>query len=161
MSMWLTKSCSPIELAAAMTQMEIPFQPDPHITSKANGRNQFISAFPATEELCQDVDSYDAEAVLVELRGGIAAAGGQIDDVELERITSQLETQFDLSSRDRVRLERSSHYDRILAVRGRDVGLLRMRPGQFTAAYLSADFRQVSEQRNRHDFHTVKASSNL
>ena len=36
---------------------------------------------------------------------GIAAADGQIDDIELGRLTSHLEAQFDLSTQDSARLE--------------------------------------------------------
>lgn len=100
----LTKAQS-IELATTATHMGFAFEPDPRITGENYEWNQLISVFPATEELSQDIASYHAAAVLLELGVGIAAADGQIDEIELGRLSSHLEAQFDLSSQDSARLE--------------------------------------------------------
>lgn len=100
----LTKAQS-IDLATTAAHMGFAFEPDPRITGKNYEWNQLVSVFPATEELSQDVASYHAAAVLLELGVGIAAADGQIDDIELGRLSSHLEAQFDLSSQDSARLE--------------------------------------------------------
>ncbi len=100
----LTKAQS-IDLAETAAHMGFAFEPDPRITGKNYEWDQLVSVFPATEELSQDVASYHAAAVLLEMGFGIAAADGQIDDIELGRLSSHLEAQFDLSTQDSARLE--------------------------------------------------------
>ena len=100
----LTKSQS-IALARTATHMGLAFEPDARITGQAYQWDEPISVFPATEELSEDVASYHAAAVLLELGCAIAAADGQIDESELGRLTSHLESQFQLSTQDSARLE--------------------------------------------------------
>lgn len=100
----LTKPQS-VQLATTASHMGLALEPDPRITGQAYAWDETVSVFPATEELGQDVTSYHAAAVLLELGVAIAAADGQIDAVELQRLTNHLETQFDLSTQDSARLE--------------------------------------------------------
>ncbi len=100
----LTKGQS-IELSVTAYHMGFAFEPDARITGKPLEWEQSLSIFPATDELSQDIASYHAAAVILELGIGIAAADGQIDELELGRLTSHLESQFDLSTQDSVRLE--------------------------------------------------------
>ena len=93
-----------IRLATTAQHMGLALEPDPRITGRGFGWNDCVSVFPATDELSDDVASYHAAAVLLELGMGIAAADGQVDEVELGRLTSHLNSQFDLSSHDSTRL---------------------------------------------------------
>lgn len=94
-----------VQLATTAGHMGLALEPDPRITGQAYAWDETVSVFPATEELGQDVASYHAAAVLLELGVAIAAADGQIDEVELRRLTNHLETQFELSTQDSARLE--------------------------------------------------------
>lgn len=100
----LTKKQS-LQLAEAASQLGFALEPDPRITGKVYHWDQCLSVFPATEELSQNVASYHAAAVLLELGVGIAASDGILDEIELGRLTSHLENQFDLSTQDSCRLE--------------------------------------------------------
>jgi tellurite resistance protein len=100
----LTRNQS-LHLAETASQLGFALEPDPRITGKLYHWNQRVSVFPATEELSQNVASYHAAAVLLELGVGIAAADGILDEIELGRLTSHLENQFDLSTQDSCRLE--------------------------------------------------------
>ncbi|MFN7806286.1 MAG: TerB N-terminal domain-containing protein [Planctomycetaceae bacterium] len=100
----LTRNQS-LHLAETASQLGFALEPDPRITGKLYQWNQRVSVFPATEELSQNVASYHAAAVLLELGVGIAAADGVLDEIELGRLTSHLENQFDLSTQDSCRLE--------------------------------------------------------
>jgi tellurite resistance protein len=100
----LTKTQS-LDLAESATQMGFALEPDPRITGTPYTWNQQVSVFPATDELSQNVASYHAAALLLELGVAIAAADGVLDDIELGRLTSHLESQFELSTQDSCRLE--------------------------------------------------------
>jgi tellurite resistance protein len=100
----LTKTQS-LDLAKNASQMGFALEPDIRITGKPYHWTQQVSVFPATDELSQDVAAYHAAAVLLELGVGIAAADGILDEIELGRLTSHLESQFELSSQDSCRLE--------------------------------------------------------
>ena len=100
----LTRNQS-LQLAEAASQLGFALEPDPRITGKVYLWNQRVSVFPATEELSQNVASYHAAALLLELGVGIAASDGVLDEIELGRLSSHLENQFDLSTQDSCRLE--------------------------------------------------------
>jgi tellurite resistance protein len=100
----LTKAQSQ-QLATTATHMGLALEPDPRITGQSYSWEDVVSIFPATEELSDDVASYHAAAVLLELGLAIAASDGHIDEVELGRLSTHLESQFDLSSHDSLRLE--------------------------------------------------------
>ncbi|ADG66915.1 hypothetical protein Plim_1078 [Planctopirus limnophila DSM 3776] len=100
----LTKSQS-MELALTATHMRLALEPDPRLTGKAYDWDQPVNVFPASEELSEDIASYHAAAVVMELGVAIAAADGQIDPIELGRLGTHLETQFQLSAQDSLRLE--------------------------------------------------------
>ncbi len=100
----LTKAQSH-QLATTATHMGLALEPDPRITGQSYSWDEVVSIFPATDELSGDVASYHAAAVLLELGVVVAASDGQIDDIELGRLSSHLESQFDLSSHDIIRLE--------------------------------------------------------
>lgn len=131
----MTKSQS-LELANTATQMGLAVEPDARITNQHYEWDQVVSIFPATEELSQDVASYHAAAVLLELGLTIAASDGQIDEVELGRLSSHLETQFELSTQDTARLEHLRYL------------LMRRPPSEFSGARklqktLTADQRRM------------------
>lgn len=100
----LTKAQSH-QLATTATHMGLALEPDPRITGQTYAWDEVVSIFPATDELSDDVSSYHAAAVLLELGVAVAASDGQIDEVELGRLSAHLESQFDLSSHDSLRLE--------------------------------------------------------
>lgn len=99
----LTKSQS-IRLATTAQHMGLALEPDPRITGRAFAWGDRVSVFPSTDELRDDLAVYHGAAILLELGMGIAAADGQIDEVELGRLASHLNSQFDLSSQDSTRL---------------------------------------------------------
>jgi uncharacterized tellurite resistance protein B-like protein len=94
-----------MQLAEAASQLGFALEPDPRITGKVYLWNQRVSVFPATEELSQNVASYHAAALLLELGVGIAASDGVLDEIELGRLSNHLENQFELSTHDSCRLE--------------------------------------------------------
>lgn len=99
----LTKAQSE-RLAITATHMGLALEPDPRITGRGYEWDDLVSVFPATDELGQDLASYHAAAVLLELGVAVAASDGQIDEIEIGRLTSHLESQFVLSSQDAARL---------------------------------------------------------
>ncbi len=117
----LTKLLS-VQLATTALHMGLALEPDPRITGQPYAWDDLVSVFPATEELSDDVASYHAAATLLELGVAIAAADGQIDEIELGRLTSHLESQFELTSQDAARL---AHLRYLLA---------RRPPQEFSAA---------------------------
>ncbi len=100
----LTKAQS-VQLATTAMHMGLGMEPDPRITGQPYEWDELVSMFPVSEELSDGVASYHAAAVLLELGIAIAAADGQVDEIELKRLSSHIESQLDLSSQDSARLE--------------------------------------------------------
>ena len=84
--------------------MGLAIEPDPADARRAFAWDDVVSVFPATEELSNDIASYHAATILLELGMTIAAADGHVDEIELGRLKSDLESQFELSSQDSIRL---------------------------------------------------------
>jgi uncharacterized tellurite resistance protein B-like protein len=104
----LTKSQS-AQLAKTACFMGLAVEPDVRITGRPYAWDEIVSVFPLAEELPNDVTAYQGASVLLDLGVAIAAADGVIDENELRRITSHLESQFALSQQDSARLEHLRH----------------------------------------------------
>jgi uncharacterized tellurite resistance protein B-like protein len=91
-------------IATTAQCMGLAIEPDPRITGRAYAWDEAVSVFPFGESTVERADAYQAAAVLLELGVAIAAADGVIDDAELRRITSHLESQFALSPQESLRL---------------------------------------------------------
>jgi uncharacterized tellurite resistance protein B-like protein len=99
----LTKGQS-TQLATTAFYMGLAVEPDPRITARAYAWDEVVSVFPLGEEIPDKVATYQGASMLLDLGVTIAAADGVIDDVELRRITSHLESHFALSQQESIRL---------------------------------------------------------
>jgi uncharacterized tellurite resistance protein B-like protein len=104
----LTRSQSE-ELVRTAEAMELSLEPDPRITGLTYRWDDSVSVFPRESESDQNLKSYHAASILLRLGMGVAAADGEVNPCEVERITSQLREQFRLSAQDSVRLDHLSH----------------------------------------------------
>lgn len=100
----LTKTqCQQLLLSA--DAMELAIEPDARVTGQNYRWEEPVSVFPKDLDSDGHLKSYHAASILLRLGMIIAEADGQVDDLELARITNHLEMQFDLSAQEATRLE--------------------------------------------------------
>lgn len=139
------KQCEDVLKAA--DAMELCIEPDAREAGVTYRWNDVVSVFPRDEDATTDLKSYHAASILLRLGMDIAAADGSIDDVEIETITQHLESQFELSPQDSMRLEHLAH---VLTLGGGDSSSLckqmrslpetdRRQVGEFLVSVAAAD----------------------
>jgi uncharacterized tellurite resistance protein B-like protein len=150
----LTKNQS-TRIAMTARYMGLAVEPDPRITGRSYAWDEFVSVFPLGEASGDQFAAYQAASVLLELGVAIAAADGVIEEPELRRITSHLESQFALSQQDSLRLAhlrylRTKHpthkFDAARSLRKNLTVEQRCVVGQFLVGIAAADNRIAPQE---------------
>lgn len=100
----LTKTqCS--QILGTIDAMGMAAEPDARLSNQNYGWDDVVSVFPREDDHADDFGSYQAAATLLRLGLTIAMADGHVDDVELARLSKHLESQFNLTEAQSIRLE--------------------------------------------------------
>lgn len=100
----LTKTqCS--QILSTVDALGMAVEPDSRLSNQHYRWEDVVSIFPKEDDDADDFGSYQAAATLLRLGLSIAMADGQVNDLELARLTKHLEAQFNLTEAQAIRLE--------------------------------------------------------
>lgn len=97
------------QLLTTAGHLGLVLEPDARMLGRNYAWDEIVAIFPRRDPLPENTADYHAATVLLRLGMSIAAADGQIDETEVQRISSHLSQQFQLTPTSAERLEQLRH----------------------------------------------------
>lgn len=92
------------QILVTASHLGLALEPDSRMTGKSYGWDEMVAVFPCETLTQEDWPRFHAAATFLRLGMHIANADGRIDEAELNRITEQLQQQFNLPGASAARL---------------------------------------------------------